>query len=241
MWTFLRAALRIAPVVVILNALSLPLQTAPVPAAAYRLTFISFAAGLPPPVDRFEIRQAVAQAVDRQALAAIIPGAYPAAALNHPRLPGYNSQVRSYNYDPARAKALVTQTGWDTQSRLRIYLATSYRGEAWDRIQVKILENLDGAGIKAEFVLLSFDALIRLVKVGGGAAYVITWTSDKADFGYPYFSVGIPQLMKSAEGADQLTRQFEQAADVATKERIAQDLERLVLDRALIVPLFFRD
>ncbi len=237
----LPVALRVTLIGVLLFALTAPLQTAPAHTPVPRLTFISFAANLPPPVDRLEIRQAVAHAIDRQVLAAIFPGAVPAMGINHPNLPGYNPQVKGSGYDPAQAKALVALVGWDPQSLLRIYLATSYRGPNWDRMREKVLGNLDSVGIKAQFVQMSFDALVKLITTGGGAAYLITWQSDKTDFGYPYFSLGIANDWKFKDGADELIHQFERTADPATRQRIAQDLEQLILDRALIVPLFFRE
>ncbi len=237
----LRVALGFGLAGVLLITLTAPLRSAPTPTHLPRITFISFAANLPPPVDRIEIRQAVAYAIDRQALAAIMPDAYPAVGINHPKLAGYNPQVKGYGYDPARAKTLVASVGWDPESLLRIYLALSYRGTLWDRTREKILGDLYNVGIKAQFVQMSFDSLVKLIRTGGGAAYLITWQSDKSDVGYPYFSVGIADDWKLKEGTEGLIRQFQQTADPAAKQRIAQDLEQLMLDRALIVPLFFRD
>lgn len=234
-------ALRLTLAGVLLIVLTTPLQGAPAPATAPRLTFISFAANLPPPVDRLEIRQAVAYAFDRQALAAFMPGAVPAMGINHPNLPGANPHVRSYSYDPAQAKALVARVGWDPQSLLRIYLATSYRGAEWDRIREKVVENLIAVGLKAEFVPMAFAALRKLITTGGGAVYAITWQSDKSDVGYPYFSVGLAWDWQFKDGADKLVHQFEATADPALKLQTAQDLEQLLLDQAMIVPLFFRN
>lgn len=234
-------ALRLTLASVLLIALTTPLQSAPAPAPAPRLMFISFAANLPPPVDRLEIRQAVAYAIDRQALAAFVPGAVPAVGINHPKLPGANPHVKSYGYDPAQAKALVARVGWDPQSLLRIYLATSYRGAIWDPVREKVLESLTAVGLKAEFVPMAFAALLKLISTGGGAAYAITWESDKSDFGYPYFSVGLAWDWKFKDDADKLTHRFEQTADPAMKLQIAQDLEQLLLDQAMIVPLLFRN
>jgi ABC-type transport system substrate-binding protein len=159
--------------------------------------------------------------------------------INHPKLPGYNAQVRSYPYDPAQAKALITRVGWDSGSLLRIYVPTGYRGAVWERSSEKILDNLASVGIKAQFVAMSWDALLRLMTTGGGASYLAMWASGRSDFGYPYFSMGIAQARHYKEDVEQLISQFDKTTDSAAQLRIAQDLEQRLLDRALIVPLFF--
>ena len=233
-----RVALRLILASGLLVALAATVSTAPAPAP--QLDFLSFAANLPPPVDRIEIRQAIAHAIDRRAVSGALSGTTPAAGINHPKLPGYNRQVRDYAFDPAKAKALVGQVGWDPNSVLRIYVSTGRAGPSWAGVREQVVAHITAVGITAQFVAMSFDALTRLITSGGGAMYLIGWASARSDFGYPYFSLGIAYDWKFKEGADALIQRFQQAGDAPVRERIAQELEQLLLDRALIIPLVFR-
>lgn len=210
------------------------------PAPVIRLDLLAFPAALPAPVDRLEVRQAVSLALDRSAIAALMPTAVPAVGINHPKLPGYSAQVRGYPYDPARARALLAQANWSADSTLKIYISTSsgYVGRDWDAVRAKILEDLNAVGVKAEYVPVPFNTAVQLLH-SGVATVIIGWGSDRSDFGYPYCSVGIARDFKYKD-AEALVAQFQQAADQGQKEKVAQEVEQLLLDRALIVPLFFR-
>lgn len=210
------------------------------PAPVIRLDMLTFPAMLSAPADRLEVRQAVAFALDRPAIAALIPMLVPAAGINHPKLRGYNPQVRGYPYDPARARALLSQASWSADSVLKIYVSTSrgYVGPEWAAVRAKIRDDLGAVDIKTEYVAVPFNTVVSLID-SGTAAVIIGWASDPHDFGYPYFSVGIAHDWKYKD-ADALLAQFQQAADQAQKDKIAQEVEQLLLDRALVVPLFFR-
>jgi ABC-type transport system substrate-binding protein len=233
-----RGAVGIALALLVSTVVAQEGLTAPVP--VIRVDILTFPATLSAPVDRLEVRQAVSFALDRSAIAALMPGAAPAIGINHPKLRGYNAQVRGYPYDPARARALLSQANWSADSILKIYISTSrgYVGPDWDAVRAKILDNLAAVGVKTEYVRVPFNTVVQLID-SGTATVIIGWVSDPRDFGYPYFSVGIAHDWKYKD-ADALLAQWQQAADQTQKDRIAQELEQLLLDRALVIPLFFR-
>jgi peptide/nickel transport system substrate-binding protein len=66
-----------------------------------------------PPLDNIKIRQAVAYALNREALlkAKYPPGSEVASNFMPPEVPGYNPDVTKYPYDPDKAKQLITESG----------------------------------------------------------------------------------------------------------------------------------
>jgi peptide/nickel transport system substrate-binding protein len=67
-----------------------------------------------PPFDNFKLRQAVAHAIDRKRLVDILmQGKAPVAEGATPKaLWWYDPELRSYDYDPAKAKALLAEAGY---------------------------------------------------------------------------------------------------------------------------------
>lgn len=65
------------------------------------------------PFDNLKIRQAIAHAINKQALltAKYPPGAIPAQEFMPPGLSGYEESVTKYDYDPAKAKRLIQESG----------------------------------------------------------------------------------------------------------------------------------
>jgi len=66
-----------------------------------------------PPLDNIKIRQAVAYALNKDALlkAKYPPGSQAAVDFMPPDVPGYNPDVAKYSYDPAKAKQLIADSG----------------------------------------------------------------------------------------------------------------------------------
>jgi peptide/nickel transport system substrate-binding protein len=78
----------------------------------FNVGYIGFNAATPP-FDQLEVRQAVAHAIDKQAIAdAFYGGAgVPAVSWMAPDLFGYNDSIEDYAYDPEQAMALLEDAG----------------------------------------------------------------------------------------------------------------------------------
>jgi peptide/nickel transport system substrate-binding protein len=75
---------------------------------AFNVGYIGFNAATPP-FDELEVRQAVAHAIDKQAIADAFYGGVgePAKEFMPPTMPGYNDAIEDYPYDPDAARALL--------------------------------------------------------------------------------------------------------------------------------------
>ena len=78
------------------------------------LLYIAFTIDSHPALEKLEVRQAIAHALNRQAMvdAVMAEGAEVASQFGPPILPGWNADV-PYEYDPDRARDLLSQAGYD--------------------------------------------------------------------------------------------------------------------------------
>ncbi len=85
-----------------------------------------------PPLDRLEVRQAIAHALNREALvrAKYPPGAVVAKELMPPVLWGYADDVPEYPYDPGRARQLLAQAGVPNPS-IELWYPTGVTDPIW--------------------------------------------------------------------------------------------------------------
>ncbi len=78
---------------------------------AFNVGYIGFNASTPP-FDELEVRQAVAHAIDKQAIADAFYGGVgePALEFMPPTMPGYNASLEDYPFDPDQARTLLEQS-----------------------------------------------------------------------------------------------------------------------------------
>ncbi len=188
-----------------------------------------------PPADSLPFRQALAYAIDREAVAraaapnASVPASNrPAPNIQYPALPGYTAGVRGYSYDPNRAKALYAQSGWT--SPLSILTGPSRSG--WtNAIQAAVADSIAKTlGTSVSFArVASFEVLTSSTKSGKVPIWMYGWRSDRRDYGYPSFALGLAQLYFMSD--PDIRRLVESGA--------GQETEQVLLDKALIVPIIF--
>lgn len=196
--------------------------------------FLGFSPKLPP-TDSLVFRQAIAYAIDREAVVkAVSPHTQalfrPALTIQHPQLPGFNPSARGYSFDPARAKELYTQSGW--VARITILVgpapATSKFLEALHGAVADSIRNTLGNPVAVQRVA-NFDALVRAARSQIAPIWMYGWLSDREDFAYPSFALAL------AHGY------FERDADVKNlvEKGDAQAVEQALLDKALIIPIIY--
>ena len=105
-----------------------------------------------PPLDRLEVRQAVAHALNREALvrAKYAEGAVVAKQFTPPALWGHAGNVREYDYDPARARQLLAQAGV-VDPAVELWFPTGVADPVWvdtQGIAAAFEADLEAAGFK---------------------------------------------------------------------------------------------
>lgn len=138
------------------------------------------------PLDNLKVRQAIAHAVDWQALLQThyTPGDQVATQFLPPVIWGYNPALTTPTYDPALALTLLTEAGYATGFSTTLSLRDVYRAYLPNPIPTAfaIKGYLDAVGIQT--TVTPYENITFLSKVGSGDVdlYLLGWG---ADYGHP--------------------------------------------------------
>ena len=196
-----------------------------------------------PPLDRLEVRQAVAHALNREALvrAKYPPRAVVASQFTPPALWGNAKDVPEYAYDPPRARALLAQAGVANPT-LELAYPTGVTDPIW----------VDTAGIasafEADLEAVGFQVTLRpmalqpdyLAAVSSGATQLslLTTYGDRSDpdsfLGRlkrpsPTFGFDRPELFR-------LLQQAEAEPDQERRRPLYEQANRMVMELLPAVP-----
>lgn len=138
-----------------------------------------------------EFRQAVAYAIDREAVAKAVAATgvrlpsspRPATTIQHPDLPGYDPTITGFATDPARAKELFQKSGRITSVE---FLIRSVPGDTSDPARVReaiyaaVRESLERTlGLSISFRRVAdFEVLVSAAKEGSAPAWLFGWAGD---------------------------------------------------------------
>jgi hypothetical protein len=183
------------------------------------------------PADSLQFRQALAYGIDRDAVAraaspvAFIPGAQAAGSIQPPRVPGYNAAVRGQTYDPAKAKELYGQSAWTGPIRILTSTSTSPWNTAIQTALAESLSRAMGASVTYDRVA----NLSTLTRAGDASIWLTGWLAERGDFGYPSVAMGIANAYFLSDPE----------VGALVERKAVLELEQVLLDKALIVPMFF--
>jgi peptide/nickel transport system substrate-binding protein len=122
------------------------------------------------------VRQALAHAIDRESLAqTILHGLTP--VIHSPIQPmswAFNPDVKKYAFDPARARALLAESGW--KDRLSFTLITMAGNVVRERMAQAIQAQLEDVGVDMKIQLFDSTTLGQMWFEGRFDAFMANWT-----------------------------------------------------------------
>jgi ABC-type transport system substrate-binding protein len=195
------------------------------------LTILGFAAGRAPG-NALPCRQAFAHAVDRQAVAAAVAPhlprpAFPARSIQHPALPRVNPAPFTYEFDPARARALFAECGFAGTLRVLSAGGGARALAAHDDAAAESFRRALNTRVEVDRVA-TVELALFTARTGSAAVWLLPWVPDPRQFGHPSFALGI--------GAALVT-------DPEVRALVAKDdalgAEDLMLRRAWIIPVIY--
>ena len=126
------------------------------------------------PWTKLKVRQAVAHAIDREAIAKNLVGG--ASSVIHsacyPTQVGCTQDVPQYKYDPAKAKKLLAEAGYPNGFKSDIY---AYRQREYTEAVMGFLAKV---GIKTNLKYMQYKALRGIVWEGKAPFHHMTWGSS---------------------------------------------------------------
>jgi peptide/nickel transport system substrate-binding protein/oligopeptide transport system substrate-binding protein len=198
-----------------------------------------------PPLDDVRVRQAVAHALDRDALTRQSPETRRlATGILPPGLPGYSPRPKALTHDPARARQLLAEAGHPGGEGLSpVVLYTTPGSSSLDRLKTKIRGDLEAVGITLEVREVRWAELDRAITEATAPAFLIGWIADLPDpdsfLRSPFETGGVANYFAFGDPViDALLEQGARELNPVTRADLYRRIERLVLERAPIVPLY---
>jgi ABC-type transport system substrate-binding protein len=223
-----RTGLVVAIALAVLEACWLTPPAHPAPVGPPAVWYIGFSTRLPP-AESLAFRQAIAYALDRQTIAAAVAPhgpAQPATTIQHPELPSYSPSIRGYTFDAAKARDLLARSGWNAPITLLAPPSPSYWVEALEEAMVRSISRTLSTATAVTLVA-NFDALVRASRSGSAPMWTYAWYSDRSDYGYPSFPLGLAHAYFLSDP--------EIKAAVDRLDAVA--VEQMLLDKALLIPV----
>lgn len=199
-----------------------------------------------PPFNNEKLRIAVSHAINRED---IVKHLYQGTAelANGPLpsfMPGYDKNLKPYEYDPEKAKALLKEAGYE--NGLKVTLLTYTNPRPYNPVGQKLAEaiqnDLQKVGIQVEikaYPWKEYKEVVAPVEVKEGDFMIYGWIGDNGDpdnFLTLLDSKEIAGSLNSAkyanERVDQLLEQGRREFDMAKRAQIYSELQQIVVKEA---------
>jgi len=206
-----------------------------------RIGYLSFDSsnrtGNDSPVNDARVRQAIAHAIDRQAIVTALVGGSSEVVHSacHPAQFGCEQDVKTHDYDPDKARALLAEAGYPDGFTIDFH---AYRDRPYAEA---IMGYLDAVGIKTNLVYLKYAALRDQVYAGEIDFNFMSWGS----YSFHDASAITSHFFKATK--DDYARDEGLIADLTTGDNSVDRDERLaaysralrtIADNVYWVPLF---
>jgi peptide/nickel transport system substrate-binding protein len=192
------------------------------------------------PMDKLEVRQAVAYGLDRQS---VVDNFYAgrgevAKEFMPPSLEGYAEDVTEYTYDPAKAKQLLQDAGLTPPVQIDFWYPTDvsrpYMPDPKRNFEA-FAASLNKSGFKVvpHSAPWSPDYLGRTQEGKAGHLHLLGWTGDFGDadnFIGVFFQTETGQFGFKNEELFNLLDQAETETDAAAREGLYQDANRMIME-----------
>ena len=201
-----------------------------------------------PVVGKLAVREAIAYALDRDAIIRYVLGgaARPASALLPPDHWAGDPGLPQYPHDPARARALLKQAGF-APGDLHIIYKTS-NDPFRIRLATIIQQQLGEVGIAVDLRSYDWGTFYGDIKAGRFQMYSLSWVGIKMPdiFRYAFYSSAVPpeganRGRFASPVADRLIDAAQTAQDPAREADYYRQLQHYLWEQLPYVPLWYED
>jgi peptide/nickel transport system substrate-binding protein len=198
------------------------------------------------------VRQALAHAIDREPLIHYLwrDLARPAASVLPPQHWAYNADVRTYEYNPQRARELLDQAGYPEKNGVRFTLTMKTSTEESTRLLAAVLQQqLREVGIRLEIRSFEFATFYSDVVKGAFQLYGLRWIGGNEDpdiFEHVFHSQSTPPRRAnrgyySNPRVDALIEEARRTVDQEKRKLLYHEVQRILADELPYIHLWYLD
>ena len=158
-----------------------------------------------------------------------------------------NSRLTGVEYNPAQAKHLLKQAGFDTASPLRLSYKTS-NDPFRLRLATIIQDQLKSVGIEVDIRSYDWGTFYGDIKSGRFQMYSLSWVGLKMPdiFRYVFHSTAIPPNGANRgrfidARVDTLIETAEVESSLSKQAEYYRELQQILFDALLYIPLWYED
>jgi peptide/nickel transport system substrate-binding protein len=198
------------------------------------------------------VRQAIAFALDRRPMIEYLwrGQAQPARSILPQQSWAYNSNVPTYNHDPAKAKTLLDAAGYPAVNGVRFHIAMKTSTDENTRLMVAVMQQqLREVGIALDIRSFEFGTFFSDVTHGAFQMYGLRWIGGNEDpdiFSLCFSSSRFPpnganRGFYSNPKVDALIDQARREVDPKIRKPIYAELQRILADELPYIDLWYLD
>ena len=205
-----------------------------------------------PILKNVQVRQAIAYALDRQPMIEYLwrGQAKPARSILPPQSWAYNGEVRQYNHDPAKARALLDAAGYPAMNGVRFHIAMKTSTDENTRLMVAVMQQqLREVGIALDIRSFEFGTFFADVTHGAFQLYGLRWIGGNEDpdiFEYAFHSAKFPpnganRGYYSNSRVDALIDAARRAVDPGARKLIYGEVQNILAEELPSINLWYLD
>jgi len=198
------------------------------------------------------VRQALAYAIDRRPMLEYLWRglAQPAASILPPQSWAYSADVRTYNYDPERARQLLDSAGYPATGGVRFHLMMKTSTDENTRLMVAVLQQqLRQVQIQLDIRTYEFGTFFADVSRGAFQFYSLRWIGGNEDpdiFEYAFHSSkftpnGANRSFYSNPQVDRLIDQARSELDQGKRKQLYAQIQRILAEDLPSINLWYLD
>jgi ABC-type transport system substrate-binding protein len=195
------------------------------------------------PFDNLKVRQALCHAIDRDSLIKFVleGNGHPLTGYLGPQVFGYDPNAKWYPHDPDKAKRLLAEAGYPNGFETE-FVSPSGRYLKDREAAQAIVDQLAKVGVKANLKTPEYGIFSAGYKKGKYPFYLIGRGSviDADTYFYQYFRTGRTKRIKgySNPKLDKVLDEQQQTFDVAKREKLLWEAQRMIMEDAPAIPLW---
>ncbi|HCF51499.1 MAG TPA: hypothetical protein DER60_14530 [Syntrophomonas sp.] len=214
----------------------------------YTLYGIGFNLNKKPFNGNYLLRRAINYAVDRQAINKDVLGEtyIPLKGVLPAEMPGHNTDIQGYGYDPEKARQLLEQAGYPGGKGLSPLMLAYNQGEGHQRVVEIIASQLSEVGIPVQLAPLTWDYYKKQLASYNLVLFRLEWSADYPDSDSILYSlfhsshIGSTNYFAYNNNQVDLVLDSSRASIGDEKERVKllQKAEQMIIDDAPCIWLF---